>query len=1005
MLNHVNHIFCIGFLAIFDANNTKNLYMLKKLSLVMALSALTTNAYAQSKKQWETKTAAGYTYRSVSNDPMKVRHYTLKNGLSVILSPQHKNPRVQCYITVRAGGKNDPKNNTGLAHYLEHMLFKGTNQYGSLDWAKEKPELDKIDALYEVYNKTTDQAKRKAIYHQIDSVSNKASQYAIANEYDGAMKAMGGKDTNAFTTHDATSYQDDIPSSAIDKYLSLQAERFRMPALRLFHTELEAVYEEKNRGMDSEPRRMYETKMEALFTKHNYGLQTVLGRVEHLKNPSLVEIRNFYNQYYLANNMAVVMAGDFNPDEIIAKIDKAFGQMPAKPVAKYQFEAESDITSPIQKEVVGPGAESLNITFRLPKLSPKEAIIATMVQKTLFNGQTGLIDLDLNKKQKVLSASAGFGSMVDYGMFSFSTSPITGQTLDQAKDLLLAEIEKIKKGEFEAEIFKSIISNIKKQELKGQDDYNNVASSINSVYMDQEDWLDQVNYLDELAKITKADVQDFANKQLQNNYVVVYKRKGETPSMAKIEKPSITPIQTNAGQKSAFLQSLAKMPENPVKPVFLDFNKDFQRQPMGTAKVYSVQNKTNQLFRLAYRYKIGSLNDPQLAYASNLAKFLSTKTMSADDISKAFYKLACSYNISVGEEYTTVSIEGLQENFHAATKLYETILADYQKDEQAQTQLKSLIARTKKSRQNNKSNKSAIIQGLANYAMYGPKNKFNTALSNTELEALEASQLIDKLQHLNDFEQTVIYYGPLTSAKLVQNLQPIHPVAKQVKIAPVLREFKQPIQSQNQVLFADYDMVQAEVIWISNSPSTYQKDWLPAIKLYNNYFGQGMSSVVFQNIRESQALAYTANANFITPNQPDEHYINLAYIGTQADKFDTAIKAMNTLSKDMPMAENQFLAAKNDIKKDIETQRITEDEIIYNFLNLERLGIHEDRRANTYQAMDRISMQELKNFQQQHILSPATTYCVVASDKKITQQQLEQLGTVKKLSLEEIFGY
>src|SRR5699024_10216918 len=152
----------------------------------------------------------------------------------------------------KAGSKTDPANHTVLAHYLEHMLFKGTDQFGSLDWDKEKSLLDEIEGLYEKYNSTTDEDERKAIYKEIEQVSGEAAKYAIGNEYDKMMSGMGAQGTNAFTSVEETVYTEDIPSNVIDKYLTVQSERFRHPVFRLFHTELEAVYEEKNRSLDSD---------------------------------------------------------------------------------------------------------------------------------------------------------------------------------------------------------------------------------------------------------------------------------------------------------------------------------------------------------------------------------------------------------------------------------------------------------------------------------------------------------------------------------------------------------------------------------------------------------------------------------------------------------------------------------------------------------------------------------------------------------------------------------
>ena len=348
-----------------------------KFTVAVLLVIVFSHSQAQTGKiEWKETSSHGYTYKSVSNDPTKARFYTLKNGLTVILSPTNKDPRIQCYIATKAGSKTDPATNTGLAHYLEHMLFKGTDKFGSLDWSKEKPELAKISALYEQYNRTNDSELRKQIYHAIDSISGVASKYAIANEYDKMMTAMGAQNTNAFTSFEQTVYTDDVPAASIDKYLAVQAERFRNPQFRIFHTELEAVYEEKNISLDSDGDKVEERMFAELFRNHNYGKQTTIGTIEHLKNPSLPEIQKYYNTYYVPNNMAVIMSGDFDPDMLIKKIDAAFSYMKSRPVPEYNFTAESPITAPVTAEVTGADAERIAIGYRLPGNKSKDILLA-----------------------------------------------------------------------------------------------------------------------------------------------------------------------------------------------------------------------------------------------------------------------------------------------------------------------------------------------------------------------------------------------------------------------------------------------------------------------------------------------------------------------------------------------------------------------------------------------------------------------------------------------------
>jgi predicted Zn-dependent peptidase len=975
---------------------------LKQLGFTLLLSLFAAATFAQSTFVWKQATSGGYTYRYVTGDPTHSRFYVLKNGLTVILSPTAKSPRIQSFIAVKAGSKTDPANHTGLAHYLEHMMFKGTDKYGSLDWAKEKPLLDQIDALYEQYNSTTDTAKRRAIYVQIDQVSGQAAKFAIANEYDKMMSSMGGQGTNAFTSFEETVYTDDIPSSSVDKYLALQAERFRKPILRLFHTELEAVYEEKNRGLDNDNSKMYESLFAAIFPNNNYGKQTTIGTIEHLKNPSLNHIRNYYYTYYVPNNMGVIMSGDFNPDVMVKKIDEKFAYMKPKPIPPYKFAPEQPITAPIHKDVYGPNPESLTIAFRFPGANTHDAELLNLVGDMLTNGKAGLFDLDLTKKQKLLSASAGSYNLRDYSVLLLQGNPIKGQSLDDVKNLMLAEIEKLKKGDFADDLIQSIATNTKKRTIEQNEGYYERASNLMSDFTAGVDWRNDVATVSTLNKITKAQMVAFANKYLgASNYVAVYKHQGEDKNIIKVDKPHITAVEVNREAQSPFLKAVNNIPANSVKPVWLDYDKDIQKAKVGPVDLLSVQNKDNSIFRLYYRYDMGIWNNKLFTLATQYLQYLGTDKMSADDFSKEFYKLASSFNITTAAEITTVNISGLQENFGKTVSLYENLIANCKPDEAA---LASLKQRIRKTRENAKLNKSTIMQGLISYAMYGPANPFNNALSDAELDAIKADDLIAILHGLSDFNHTVLYYGPLTAAQAAVTLKPLHKIPVSFKAYPAATVFTKLVQDKPTVLFANYDMVQAEIDWIRNS-DTYSPAQTPTVELFNNYFGSGMSAIVFQTIRESKALAYSTYAYYSPPAKKDDRYIIQAYVGTQADKFNEAVKSMNELLTDLPESQKVLISAKENIRKSLETERITQDDILFNYLNAKRRGINYDARKNTFDTIDKLGYSDIKSFHDNEFKNKSFTYCIVASDKRVSDEDLKKYGDLTRLDLKQIFGY
>ena len=332
--------------------------------------------------------SSGYTYETVKNDPLKTRIYTLDNGLKVYMSVNKAEPRIETYIAVKVGGKNDPSETTGLAHYFEHLMFKGTQQFGTSNYEAEKPLLDQIEQLFEVYRKTTDDAERAAIYRQINSISYEASKYAIPNEYDKLMSAIGALETNANTSMDRTVYIENIPSNQIENWARIQADRFKNVVIRGFHTELETIYEEKNMSLTDDNRKVYTTIGEVLYPNHPYGKQSVLGTQEHLKNPSITNVKNYHTQYYVPNNMAILLSGDFDPDQMIATIDKYFGDMqPNENIPQLAFEPEAPITKPIVKEVYGPDAANVTLAWRTDNAASSDAEYLLLASRILYNGQ------------------------------------------------------------------------------------------------------------------------------------------------------------------------------------------------------------------------------------------------------------------------------------------------------------------------------------------------------------------------------------------------------------------------------------------------------------------------------------------------------------------------------------------------------------------------------------------------------------------------------------------
>ena len=942
-----------------------------------------------------------YKYESVPGDPLQARIYTLENGLKIYLSVNKDKPRIQTFIGVRVGGKNDPAETTGLAHYFEHLMFKGTQQFGTSDYNAEKPLLDKIEALFETYRKTTDEEKRKEIYAEIDKVSQEASKIAIPNEYSKLMTALGSQGTNAFTSYDVTAYMEDIPSNEIENWAIIQSDRFTNPVIRGFHTELETVYEEYNMSLTSDPRKVYEAVMTGLFPHHPYGTQTVLGTQEHLKNPSIINIKKYFETYYVPNNMAVCMAGDFDPDEVVKILDKYLGSLKPKEIPKLKTTQEQPITAPVIKEIVGLEAENIAIAYRLPAASTKDAATLEFVDYMLTNGQAGLIDLNLVQRQKVLRGGSYSNPMADYSIFQMYGTPKEGQTLDEVRDLLLGQVEMLKKGEFEDWLLDAVINNFKLNQYYQREEYRYAANILLNAFVNGIDWKDQVNRIEYQSKLTKKDVIDFCNKYFNDNYVIVYKKQG-TPDDNKIDKPQITPISSNRDAESAFLTKMIAREIKPLEPVFLDYSKDMSMSKLKKdIPLLYIQNKTNPIFSLYYIIEMGNNHDKALGTAFNYLSYLGTSTKTAEEIKSELYKIACSFNVIATDERVYVYVSGLNDNFEKAMNLLEERLADAKADKETyDNRVKDIL----KQRSDAKLNQQMNFSRLTSYAIWGSKSPSTNLLSETELTAMNPEDLVKRTKNLKNLEHTIMYYGPLTEKQITDAINKNHTVGETLQPIPEPIKFNEQETNENKVILAHYDAKQIYMAMV-NKGGKFDKNLELDRNMYNNYFSGGMDAIVFQEMREARGLAYSAYANYQRPGKPDRSYILNTFIATQNDKMMEAIEAFKSILYDMPESENAFSLAKERIITGIRTQRILKEDILWNYLSAKEFGYTIDTRKELFEKIPSMTLKDVKAFQEKYVKNKPFTYCILGDTKDLDMEALKKIGPVTTLTQEEIFGY
>ena len=703
--------------------------------------------------------------------------------------------------------------------------------------------------------------------------------------------------------------------------------------------------------------------------------------------------------------MAICLAGDFDPDQTIAIIDKYFGSWKKSDnLTRPEFSLQPDITAVKDTAVVGKEAENVMLAWKFKGANDKESDVLDVIEDMLSNGKAGLMEVDLEQQMKLASAGAFVYGLHDYSAFILEGNPNKGQKLEEVRSLMLQEMAKLRRGEFDNDLLPSVIANKKLNFYRGLDSNDNRASIMVDAFINDEKWEDVAGKLERQSKLTKQDIVDFANKYLRDdNFICVYKRMGEDTTLKKIEKPAITPIPANREYESAFVKEIknAQVPE--IQPQFLDFKKDLTvgKTSRKLPLVYK-QNTQDDLFNLVFRYEFGDEDDIRYSYAAQYLNYIGTDKKSVSAIKQAFYKLACNFSVSQGSKTLQISLNGLNENLPAALQLTEEILHHAKADKTSWNQFIDLI---EKQQQDAKTNQQSNFSYLWSYSTYGAYNPIRNAIKTADLRKMDPQELVNLLGGLNNMEHTVAYYGPYSEKQLNSLLAKEHKTAKKLAAVPEGKEYRMEEIKQNEIYIAPYD---AKNIYLRSYQNTGKKSDVKdgaLISLFNEYYGGGMNTIVFQELRETRGLAYNAGAAYYTPVRKDEKDYFMRHIITQNDKMMDCIHVFDEITDNLPQNEASFNLAKQNLMKSIQSRRVTKAGVINAYFNAQLMGIDYDVTKLYYEQLPSLTLQDITNFEKQNIVGKPYRMVILGDEKNLDMKSLEKIAPIKRLSQEEIFGY
>jgi zinc protease len=936
----------------------------------------------------------------IFEDPLNVKEYVLKNGLTVMLSENRNTPQIFGAIAVKAGGKNDPKEATGMAHYLEHMLFKGTKEMGTWDYEKEAVHLKEIERLYEVLGKTTDEKERANIQQKINEAAIKAGEYAIPNEMDRMLSEMGGTKVNAFTTTDFTAYFNEFPANKLEQWLQIYDHRFEEPVFRLFQSELETVYEEKNISMDSPFNYVFEQFSKNFWKNHPYGQQPIIGITEHLKNPSLEKMYQYFNTYYVANNMVLTLSGDFDTEEAMRLIEYYFsdwrqGEIPVFP--KYDEvdfsgkEAISIKATPVKAALRG---------YRSPAVGHPDQMKMQLANSLLSNSEgSGLID-NLANEGKLSYAGMMPMEYNDYGASIVLIIPkIMGQTFEKADELVNQQIEKLKKGDFSDEFFQGAKTSLQKDFEKQLEVNEDRALLMMSAYTANTSWPTYLNNYKQIKNFTKADIVATANKYFVENYLEMYSSMG-SPKKDKLAKPKFEAVIPPDGKVSKFTSDWRQLETLEIETKFVDFNKDINNKELAkNVNLRTVANPFNEIFDLRISYGLGKQADSLLIYVPLYLNKLGTQTDDVTQFKNKLFQLGASAYFSSTENELILEIEGLDENLKATLDLIQDFLKNTKPTKEA---IQAMAEEVASERKLSYKEANVLMKAAQQYAVYGYQSSFLQEMPMKEIKKLTPEILMNSFRNAQTYGMKINYIGTIDSEKIAEilvsklELRPVEKTATE-KVHYVKAGFDSP-----KVYFVNQKKaLQSQVLFLMEG-NPMNRNMAGNTEAFNLYFGGDMSSLVFQEIREFRSLAYSTAARYQMASKENVRNDFFAYVGCQGDKTPEALEVMNDLITNMPLKAEREKAIREALISEAKTSKPGFRELIKNVDAWKEMGYAEDPNIKLLSYYKDLSFQDILAFYEKEIKGRNMQLIVVGNKKKFSPKILKGYGKVIPLKVNKI---
>jgi predicted Zn-dependent peptidase len=818
---------------------------------------------------------------------------------------------------------------------------------------------------------------------------------------------MGSKGLNAGTSFENTVYYNSFPSNQLHKWLEVYVERFRNPVFRLFQSELEAVYEEKNMYQDNPIMPFFESVLKESFGEHPYG-RPVIGYAEHLKNPQLSKMRDFFNTYYVPNNMTLILVGDLEFDATIAMIEETFGKMSYKAIPDFPTYNLPTFNTPTVIEKRQTPIKLGVMVFNTMPVAHQDNLSFQIISQLLNNDAgTGLFD-KIMLNNDVMGAQTMLLPFKQHGVCAFLYVPkILGQSHQTAEKYVLNCLDSLKSGHFSDTLFEAAKMEYLTNEIRNVEGSGKIFNTILEYVMTGKSLSNYYSDMEKIKALTKNDIVEIANKYFTDSYLVYRSKMLGGADKDKVDKPKWAAIDIqNAGAQSEFAKKIANESVEPIHPQVIEFGKDVIINETNPAyKMYAVKNPYNDIFTLKINYKFGEYHNKHLSNAADYVNTQGTKEMSFQDFNMKLQLLGASITLSTDEDLSNIEITGFDKDFEEIIKLCHQKFFNTGNDEK---KLNLLTENHKFNLKYVKKDASSCADAVFQYAQYGNDSKYLRMPTSSEISKYSGEKLIGYVQEIFNYNGFITYSGNLEADAVYNSLLKNNFIREENSSEENKEKTSIPIEkpvNKDAVYYLhDKKFLQSNIhFYVSGIQMTGKDKNKILSKCFNQYFGNGMNSIVFQEIREARSLGYAVSSKYMYDYLDRKPSYLHTFLGTQSDKTVEGMEAMRSLITDIPKKEDKFAITKESLLM-LEKSNYLDFRALPNQVYKWRAeGYDEHPEKMIINEIENIDFDEVLDFYNRTIKNKPVIISLSGNMDKVNKKELGKFGELHQVKAKDVF--